>query len=168
MPNRPPFIVSSSDVPEKVHCYPNSDERMAPARPIGRAAGMLQIGVHLVRVPPGTRTSYPHAESAEEEFVYVIEGEIDAWIDGEVHRMKAGDFAAFPVRNRDLSHLHQRRRSRRFALVRRRGKQVQQPHPLPAQSRASERHAVERLVERRAAAHPGYARRKAAPEVTRW
>lgn len=96
MPNRPPFIVSSADVPEKIHRYPNSDEGMAPSRPIGRAAGMLQIGIHLVRVPPGTRTSYPHAESVEEEFVYVIEGEIDAWIDGDLHRMKAGDFAALP------------------------------------------------------------------------
>lgn len=44
-------------------------EDMAPARPIGRAAGLLQIGIHLVTVPPGRRTSYPHAESAEEEFV---------------------------------------------------------------------------------------------------
>jgi len=95
-PDRPPFIVSSSDVPEKVHRYPNSDEDMAPARPIGRAAGLLRIGIHLVRVPPGRRTSYPHAESAEEEFVYVVEGEVDAWIDGELHHMKAGDFAAFP------------------------------------------------------------------------
>ena len=76
--------------------YPNSDEDMAPARAIGRAAGLLRIGIHLVRVPPGKRTSYPHAESAEEEFVYVVEGEIDAWIDGQLHRMKAGDFAAFP------------------------------------------------------------------------
>jgi uncharacterized cupin superfamily protein len=96
MPTRPPFIISSADVPEKRHRYPNSEEDMAPARQIGRAAGLLQIGIALVRVPPGTRTSYPHAESSEEEFVYVIEGEIDAWIDGEVHRMKAGDFAAFP------------------------------------------------------------------------
>ena len=96
MSNRPPFIVSSADVPEKAHRYPNSDEDMAPARAIGRAAGMMQIGIHLTRVPPGRHTSYPHAESAEEEFVYVIEGEIDAWIDGELHRMKAGDLAAFP------------------------------------------------------------------------
>jgi uncharacterized cupin superfamily protein len=96
MPTRPPFIVSSADVPEKRHRYPNSEEEMAPARPIGRAAGMLQIGIHLVRVPPGMRTSYPHAESAEEEFVYVIDGEVDAWMDGELHRLKAGDFVAFP------------------------------------------------------------------------
>ena len=96
MPNRPPFIVSSADVPEKRHRYPNSDEDMAPARAIGRAAGLLQVGIHLVRLPPGSRTSYPHAESAEEEFAYVIEGEVDAWIDGELHHMKAGDLAAFP------------------------------------------------------------------------
>jgi len=96
MATRPPFVISSADVPEKRHRYPDSDEEMAPARHIGRAAGLLQIGIVLVRVPPGTRTSYPHAESSEEEFVYVIEGEIDARIDGEVHRMKPGDFAAFP------------------------------------------------------------------------
>jgi len=96
MPKRPPFIVSSADVPEKSHRYPNSDEDLAPKRAIGRAAGLRQLGIHLVRVPPGARTSYPHAESAEEEFVYVVEGEVDAWIDGELHRMRAGDFAAFP------------------------------------------------------------------------
>jgi uncharacterized cupin superfamily protein len=88
--------VSSSDVPERTHRYPGSDEELAPARPIGRAAGLRHIGIHLVRVPPGKRTSYPHAESAEEEFVYVVDGEVDAWIDGELHRMKAGDLAAFP------------------------------------------------------------------------
>ena len=44
---------------------------------------------------PGERRRW--IESAEEEFVYVIDGEIDAWIDGELHRMRAGDFAAFPA-----------------------------------------------------------------------
>ena len=93
---RPPFIIASSDIPERRHRYPNSLEEMAPSRAVGRAAGLVRIGIHLVRVVPGTRTSYPHAESAEEEFVYVIEGEVEAWIDGELHLMKAGDFAAFP------------------------------------------------------------------------
>ena len=97
MPTRPPFIVSSADVPEKRHRYPRIDEDMSPSRAIGRAAGLMRIGVHLVRVAPGTRTSLPHAESAEEEFVYVIEGEVDAWIDGDLHRLRAGDFVAFPA-----------------------------------------------------------------------
>jgi uncharacterized cupin superfamily protein len=97
MPQRPPFILSAADVPETQSRYPNSEEELAPKRALGRAAGLLRLGIHLVRVPPGARTSYPHAEAGEEEFVYVVEGEVDAWIDGELHRMKAGDFAAFPV-----------------------------------------------------------------------
>jgi uncharacterized cupin superfamily protein len=94
---RPPFIISSKDIPETIDRYPKSDEPMAPSRAIGRAAGLLEIGLHVQRVPPGHRTSWPHAESDEEEFVYVLEGEIDAWIDGELYRMRAGDLAAFPA-----------------------------------------------------------------------
>src|SRR5262249_17114074 len=95
--SRPPFVVRAADVPETEHIYPNSDEKMAPSRAVGHAAGMRRIGIHLVRVALGTRTSYPHAEENEEEFVYVIEGEVDAWIDGELVRVRAGDFVAFPA-----------------------------------------------------------------------
>ena len=94
---RPPFIIATADVPEKDHTYQDSDERLSFGRPIGRAAGLERIGLHVERVPPGRRTSYPHAESTEEELVYVLEGEIDAWIDGELHRMTRGDLAAFPA-----------------------------------------------------------------------
>ena len=94
---RPQFIVSARDVPESTHVYPQSTEPMGPVRRIGRAAGLQRIGINLQRLPPGTRTSWPHAESREEEFVYVVEGEVDAWIDGHIHRMVPGDFAAFPA-----------------------------------------------------------------------
>jgi len=94
--NRPPFLISTADVPETTHRYPNSDEPMGPSRAIGRAAGLLKIGLHVQRVPPGHRISWPHAESKEEEFVYVLDGEVDAWIDGALHPMTAGDLAAFP------------------------------------------------------------------------
>lgn len=97
MPARPPFIVSSADVPETRHRYPRSEEDMSPSRAIGQAAGLLRLGIHLVRVAPGTRTSFPHAEEDEEEFVYVVEGEVDAWVDGALHRMRTGDLAAFPA-----------------------------------------------------------------------
>lgn len=96
MPARPPFLLRSQDVPEEVHHYPNSDEDLAPSRPIGRVAGLQRIGLHLTRVPPGARTSWPHCEEHEEEFVFVIEGALDAWIDGVLHPMAAGDLAAFP------------------------------------------------------------------------
>jgi uncharacterized cupin superfamily protein len=94
--DRPPFIISSADVPEQPGRYPGSDEMLSAGRAIGKAAGLLRIGLHIERVAPGQRTSWPHAEEDEEEFVYVLEGEIDAWVDGVVHRMKKGDLAAFP------------------------------------------------------------------------
>lgn len=97
MATRPTFILSAGEVPEHAHVYPQSTERMGPVRRIGKLAGLQRIGVNLQRLPPGTRSSWPHAEENEEEFVYVIDGEVDAWIDGNVHPMVAGDLAAFPA-----------------------------------------------------------------------
>jgi uncharacterized cupin superfamily protein len=97
MSDRPPFIVSTSDVPERAHSYPNSDEKMGPVRRVGKAAGLRRIGVNVQTLPPGSRSSWPHAEEDEEEFVFVLEGEVDCWIDGAIHRMGPGDLAAFPA-----------------------------------------------------------------------
>jgi uncharacterized cupin superfamily protein len=97
MTARPTFIVATSDVPESTHCYPGSSEAMGPVRRLGKSAGLQRIGINIQRLPPGSRSSWPHAEENEEEFVYVIDGEVDAWIDGHVHRMRAGDLAAFPA-----------------------------------------------------------------------
>ena len=44
---------------------------------------------------PGQRSTLPHAEEKEEEFAYVLEGELLAWIDGEVFPLKKGDLVAF-------------------------------------------------------------------------
>ena len=96
MPLRPPFIQSASDVAEYTHVYPQSSEPMGPMRSLGKVAGLQRIGINIQRLPPGTRSSWPHAEEIEEEFVYVIAGEVDAWIDGNIHKMNPGDLAAFP------------------------------------------------------------------------
>ena len=97
MTTRPSFIVSARDLPESTHVYPQSSEPMGPIRRVGKRAGLVRIGINLQRLAPGTRSSWPHAEENEEEFVYVIEGEVDAWVNGELHPMAAGDLAAFPA-----------------------------------------------------------------------
>ena len=97
MPIRPSCIRSTSDVPEHTHVYPQSSEPIGPVRRLGKEAGLERIGINIQRLPPGSRSSWPHAEENEEEFVYVISGEVDAWIDGDVHNMQSGDLAAFPV-----------------------------------------------------------------------
>lgn len=97
MPMRPSFIRSTSDVPEQAHAYPQSNELLGPVRRLGKEAGLERLGINIQRLPPGTRSSWPHAEEREEEFVYVIEGRVDAWIDGYIHGMETGDLAAFPA-----------------------------------------------------------------------
>jgi uncharacterized cupin superfamily protein len=97
MHDRPACIRSTNEVPEYTHVYPQSNEPMGPVRALGKEAGLVRIGVNVQRLPPGTRSSWPHAEENEEEFVYVVAGLVDAWIDGRVHRMHPGDLAAFPA-----------------------------------------------------------------------
>ena len=97
-PTRPDFIRHWTELegPDESH-YANSDELLAIGAPLARALGLKQIGIHHERLLPGRRTSYPHAESMEEEFVFVLEGEPDAWIDGHLHRLSAGDAVGFPA-----------------------------------------------------------------------
>ena len=77
--------------------YPGDTELMAIGAPLARKFGLKRIGIHHNRLLPGRRTSYPHAESAEEEFVFVLEGTPDVWIDGELHRLAEGDAVGFPA-----------------------------------------------------------------------
>ncbi len=97
MNNRPPCIVSAAAVPETQWKYPNSEEGLGHSRAIGKEAGLTRIGLNLVRLSPGHRTSWPHAESAEEEFVYVLQGEAEAWLDGVLYPIQSGDLVAFPA-----------------------------------------------------------------------
>ena len=73
--HRPPFIKHWRDVQEDdTSVYPGSDELLSIDSRLGAATGLVKIGVHHELLPPGRRTSSPHAESKEEEFVFVIEG----------------------------------------------------------------------------------------------
>jgi uncharacterized cupin superfamily protein len=96
--DRPDCIAHWTDVegPDDSH-YDGDDELMSIGAPLGRALGLTRIGIHHERLPPGRRTSYPHAESAEEEFVYVLDGTPDVWLDGALHRLRPGDAVGFPA-----------------------------------------------------------------------
>jgi uncharacterized cupin superfamily protein len=77
--------------------YPNSDERFAFGAAFSKRFNLMRLGIHHERLPPGRRLSWPHAEADEEEFVYVIEGTPDVWIDGHLRRLKPGDGVGFPA-----------------------------------------------------------------------
>jgi len=98
MTERPSFIRHWRDLEgADDRRYPGDTELLAIGAPIGRLLGLTRIGIHHERLLPGRRTSYPHAESAEEEFIYVLEGTPDAWIDGTLHRLAPGDAVGFPA-----------------------------------------------------------------------
>lgn len=75
--------------------YPGSTELLSIGSPFGKVFGLTRLGIHHELLPPGRRTSWPHAESTEEEFVYVIEGTPDVWLDGALHRLSPGDGVGF-------------------------------------------------------------------------
>jgi uncharacterized cupin superfamily protein len=96
--NRPNFIANYKDLMDEDNSsYLGSDELLAIGSPVGKKCGLKNIGVHIETIPPGRRTSWPHAESLEEEFAYVIKGHPHVWIDGHLHELVPGDFVAFPA-----------------------------------------------------------------------
>jgi uncharacterized cupin superfamily protein len=72
---------------------------------IGDAGGLTDFGVNLTRLPPGEWSSQRHWHSHEDEFVFVLEGEVVLIEDGGETRLLAGDAAAFPKGSGDGHHL---------------------------------------------------------------
>jgi uncharacterized cupin superfamily protein len=62
---------------------------------LGDAAGLDQFGVNLLRLPDGQWSSQRHWHTAEDEFVYVLEGEVVLVEDEGETVLKAGDCAGF-------------------------------------------------------------------------
>ena len=74
-------------------------------RRLGDAGGLTQFGVNLMHLPPGNWSSQRHWHSHEDEFVYVLEGEIVLVEDSGETLLRAGDCAAFPKGNGNGHHL---------------------------------------------------------------
>ena len=165
-PERPPFVAHWSEIEQPDdRRYDGDDELMSIGAAFGSAFGLTRLGIHHERLPPGRRTSFPHAESAEEEFVYVIAGEPDVWLDGHLHRLKPGDAVGFPAGTGTAhSFLNNTEAEVRLLVVGER-KQAREPDRLSAPSRAPA--AARRLVGRSSAARSWSSRRGTGPAARR-
>ena len=94
-PRRPSFIRHVSDLSSRDVVWPGSDEVLSIRTPLSRPLGLTRLGVHHEVLPPGHRSSLPHAEATEEECVYVLEGRPSAWIDGQLHALEPNDIVCF-------------------------------------------------------------------------
>ena len=72
---------------------------------LGVAGGLTDFGVNLTQLPPGAWSSQRHWHSEEDEFVYVISGELTLLTDAGERRLRAGDCAAYPKNTPDGHHM---------------------------------------------------------------
>ena len=72
---------------------------------LGDGGGLTQFGVNLMQLPPGSWSSQRHWHSEEDEFVYVVSGEVVLITDNGEEVMRAGDCAAFPRNSPNGHHL---------------------------------------------------------------
>jgi uncharacterized cupin superfamily protein len=84
-----------------------------PCRPrqrtrLGDAAGLTQYGVNLVRLEPGAWSSQRHWHVAEDEFIYILSGEVTLVTNAGAEILRAGDCAGFKAGDEDGHHLQNR------------------------------------------------------------
>lgn len=80
--------------------YPSPHAKPCEAREntaLGDAAGLAQFGVNLTRLKPGVWSSQRHWHTHEDEFVWVLEGEVVLVTDGGRETLRGGDCAGFPA-----------------------------------------------------------------------
>lgn len=75
---------------------------------LGDAVGLDQFGVNLLRLPAGSWSSQRHWHTAEDEFLWVLEGEVVLVTDRGEQVLRPGDCAGFKAGVADGHHLQNR------------------------------------------------------------
>ena len=68
---------------------------------LGDALGLKNFGVNLTTIPPGAQSALRHWHSREDEFIYIVSGELTLVTDGGEQRLTAGLCAGFPAGRSD-------------------------------------------------------------------
>ena len=93
-----PKIDISKAVVRTTTVYPQPFARITEGREkaaLGNVAGLTQFGVNLTRLKPGAASALRHWHEQEDEFVYVLEGELTLIEDGGETVLNPGDCAGF-------------------------------------------------------------------------
>jgi uncharacterized cupin superfamily protein len=98
MASHPPAIDPCSVAPVNRSGYPEPyRSRVLPRekRGLGAAFGLTRIGINQTTLPPGRESSMRHWHTREDEFVYVLEGEVVLRTGAGEQRLTAGMCAGF-------------------------------------------------------------------------
>ncbi len=103
------MIVNSENVPESTGSnYPQPFKSAVAGRVkkrLGNAAGLHNFGVNLVKLAPGSCSALRHWHTRQDEFIYVLEGEVSLVGNSEEQVLKPGMAAGFPAGDADGHHL---------------------------------------------------------------
>ena len=73
-------------------------------RRLGDACGLSHMGVNLVQLGPGAQSALRHWHTSEDEFVYVVAGELTLITNDGEQTLTSGMVAGFPAARRDAHH----------------------------------------------------------------
>jgi uncharacterized cupin superfamily protein len=73
-------------------------------RRLGDACGLTRFGVNLVTLGPAGQSALRHWHTLEDEFVYVLSGEVVLVTDAGEQILSAGMCAGYPAGKRDAHH----------------------------------------------------------------
>ncbi len=105
---KPPALDPAEVAVRRGSSYPEAFRepcRTRTKRVLGDALGLNNFGVNLVTLPPGAWSAQRHWHSHEDEFVYVVEGELTLITEDGEQALTPGRVAGFPAGTADGHHL---------------------------------------------------------------
>jgi uncharacterized cupin superfamily protein len=103
-----PKVDTAKLLPREGTNYPDAFKHVVKGREktaFGNAAGLSQFGVNLTRLKPGAASSLRHWHENEDEFVYMLAGELVLIEDAGETIMRPGDCAGFKANVANGHHL---------------------------------------------------------------
>jgi uncharacterized cupin superfamily protein len=97
--------------PKKGSQYPAPFDKPCQARlrtSLSDAVGLSDFGVNLLQLPPGTWSSQRHWHSVEDEFIWILEGEVVLVTEDGEELLRAGDSVGFKAGVANGHHLQNR------------------------------------------------------------
>jgi uncharacterized cupin superfamily protein len=101
-------ITAQSVSPQSGSSYPEPlKSRMGNAdwRALGDAFGLSQFGINLETLQPAAESALRHWHTLEDEFIYVLDGELTLHTDDGEFTMTAGSCVGFKAGDRNAHHL---------------------------------------------------------------
>ncbi|HEY9634394.1 MAG TPA: cupin domain-containing protein [Coleofasciculaceae cyanobacterium] len=103
------MVINPQDVPDRTSSnYPEQFKPLVAGRVkkrLGDAAGLKNFGVNLVKLEPGSYSALRHWHNSQDEFIYILEGELTLVTNAGERILKPGMAAGFPAAQADGHHL---------------------------------------------------------------